>query len=311
MNGISFVFINGEFNANLSDMGLLPDAITLHHEKNQIRLHVPKNQVLAHPIHFTYLNGCKELQHNIILEENSRLVVVEEYFSDHENAYLTNTILELQLNKYAKMHYYKIQNENSYALHHSRIHVEQKESSDIKMFFADCGSQQSKADVKIKLREPYAFCDMQGLYFLNHDNQHIDNAIYVDHIAELSTSSMVFKGVLDKKSKAQFLGKVHVHENAKRTHAHQENHNLLLSSTAEVKSQPELEIYADDIKCTHGATVGQLDQDSLFYLCSRGIDEKTALKMLTDAFVAEIMEKIDDISIRHYIQQRIRSHETF
>jgi Fe-S cluster assembly protein SufD len=310
MNVISFVFMNGEFNEDLSDLSLLPSAISFQSAKNQIELRIPKNQSSTLPIHFKYMNGCHDLLHKVIMEEDSNLVLIEEYADDHEDAYSMHTKLELELNKYAKMHYYNIQNENQKATHQGSICVAQKEASDIKMFFADCGSNQSKVDVKIKLCEPYASCHVHGLYFLNHDSQHIDNSIYVEHLAELGTSSMVFKGVLDKKSKAQFLGKVHVYENAKRTHAHQENHNLLLSSMAEAKSQPELEIYADDIKCTHGATVGQLDQESLFYLRSRGIDEKTALKMLTDAFVAEIMEKIDDTSIRNYIQQRVGSHET-
>jgi Fe-S cluster assembly protein SufD len=311
MNVISFVFIDGEFNEDLSDISLLPSAISFKSEKNKIQLHIPQKQISPLPIHFKYLNGCKDLQHKIIMEEQSSMVFIEEYASNHEDAYLTNAMLEVQLNKHANMHYYKIQNENQQASHQGCIQVEQKESSDIKMFFADCGSNKSRSDVKIKLQERYASCCMNGLYFLNHDDQQIDNAIHVEHMAELGTSSMVFKGVLDKKSKAQFLGKVHVYENAKRTNAHQENHNLLLSSTADVTSQPKLEIYADDIKCTHGATVGQLDQDSLFYLRSRGIDKNTALKMLTDAFVAEIVEKIEDLSIRNYIQQRISQHEAF
>jgi Fe-S cluster assembly protein SufD len=311
MNVISFVFINGEFNEKLSDVSIMPDTVVFQNEKNQLRLHIPKNQVLPLPIHFKYLNGCDSLQHNIVMEENSSLVFIEEYASDHTDAYLTNARLELQLHKHARLHYYKIQNENQQASHQVFINLAQSEASEVNMFFADCGSNKSRSDVHVKLNEPHASCIMNGLYFLNHDNQHIDNAIYVEHVAELGVSSMIFKGVLDKKSKAQFLGKVHVHENAQRTNAHQENHNLLLSSQADVTSQPKLEIYADDIKCTHGATVGQLDQDSLFYLRSRGIDEGTALKMLTDAFVAEIVEKIDDLSIRHYIQQRVAQHEAF
>ncbi len=311
MNVISFVFINGEFNKELSDISLLPDAITFQHENKQLQLHIPKEQTSKLPIHFKYLNGCDDAQYKIIMEENSSIIFIEEYVANHDDTYLTNAMLELQLHKNAKMHYYKIQNENKNASHQTCIQVEQKEASDIHMFFADCGSHKSRSDVNIKLSERFASCHMHGLYFLNHNDQHIDNAIHVEHLAELGTSSMVFKGVLDKKSKAQFLGKVHVHENAKRTHAHQENHNLLLSPMADVTTQPMLEIYADDIKCTHGATVGQLDQDSLFYLRSRGIDEYTALKMLTDAFVAEIVEKIEDMSIRSYIQQKVAQHEAF
>lgn len=311
MNVISFVFIDGVLHKDLSSMHLLPATVAFSHDNNQIQLHIPKNEVLPLPLHFKYLNGCEGLQHKIVLGENSSMVFIEEYASDHHKAYLTHATLELKLSKAAKMDYYKIQNENSFASHQGFVHVEQKESSDIRMFFADCGSNKSRSDIKISLHEPQASCHMHGLYFLNHNDQQIDNAIHVEHMAELGTSSMIFKGVLDKKSKAHFLGKVHVYENAKRTNAHQENHNLLLSSMADVTSQPILEIYADDIKCTHGATVGQLDHDSLFYLRSRGIDEVTAMKILTDAFVAEIVEKIDNIVIRNYIQQRVAQHEAF
>lgn len=310
MNAISFVFIDGKYSEKWSDITLLPSDIEFHYEQDQILLRIPKNKSILSPIHFKYLNGCSA-RRKVILEENSVLSFMEEYISDHDLHYVTHSNLELRLNKNSTMHYYKIQNENQKAFHENFMQVEQQEASDIKMFFADRGSMQSKSDVSIHLSERNAACCMNGLYFLNHDNQHVDNTIRVEHIAELGTSSMNFKGVLDKKTKAEFSGKVYVHKNAKRTSAHQENHNLLLSSSAEVCSEPQLEIYADDIKCTHGATVGQLNQDSLFYLRSRGIDQATALKMLTDAFVTEIMDKVTDLSIRNYIQQRVAYYEVF
>ena len=141
---------------------------------------------------------------------------------------------------------------------------------------------------------------MHGLYLLNRDQQKLTNQIHIDHEAPLGKSSMVYKGVLAKKSQASFNGRVHVPKEGQYASAHQANHNLLLSKDAKVHTEPQLEIYADDIKCTHGATVGQLDQESLFYLRSRGIQENDALKLLTDAFTAEIMNKITDPLIRQH-----------
>lgn len=308
MNIISFIFQQGQFQKELSDP--IPEGFHFSCKNNQIQLHVPKETIVPSILHFKYLNGCDELQRTWTVEENSSVKIIEEYSHDHEEMYATKTQLYVQLNKFANLKYHKIQSENLKAHHQTTIHIEQKASSHAGLFFADCGGNQSSANVKISLLEPDATCLMHGIYFLNHDEQNIENEIYVEHAAELGTSAMIFKGVLDKKSKAKFQGSVHVHEKAKRTKAYQQNHNLLLSSMAEVSSKPQLEIYADDVKCTHGATVGQLDQDALFYLRSRGIDEKMALKMLVDAFVVEMMEKIEDPFIRHYIQQRVAQHET-
>lgn len=308
-NIISLVFQQGQFQKELSDA--IPSSFHFSCENNQMILYVPKETVLASILHFKYLNGCDGLQRIWTIEENSSVKIVEEYTHDHEKAYATNTQLNVQLNKFSNMKYHKIQSENQKAHHQGTIHVEQRESSSASMFFVDCGGNQSSSTINVLLSERDATCHMHGIYFLNHDEQNIENEVYVEHTAEHGTSAMVFKGVLDKKSKARFQGRVHVHEKAKHTNAHQQNNNLLLSSLAEVGTKPQLEIYANDVKCTHGATVGQLDQDALFYLCSRGIDAEIALKMLTDAFVAEIMEKIEDPFIRNYVRQRVAQHDAF
>ncbi len=121
------------------------------------------------------------------------------------------------------------------------------------------------------MQEPGAECRTGGFYHLHHDNQYIDNHIDIDHVAPRSNSEMLYKGILDNKSRAVFNGRLHVEKDAQKIIAYQANHNLLLSNDAEVYSKPELEIYADDVKCKHGATTGQLDQDAFFYLRSRGI----------------------------------------
>ena len=132
----------------------------------------------------------------------------------------------------------------------------------------------------------------------------------MNHLAEHGASSMLFKGLLDKKSRATFNGKVYVHPRAQHIRAQQANHNLLLSPHAEVNSKPELEIYADDIKCAHGATVGQLDAESLFFLRARGIDKELAIDLLTQAFSAEVFNRIENAAVRRYVEDRAGiSHE--
>jgi len=144
---------------------------------------------------------------------------------------------------------------------------------------------------------------------LNQDQQHVDHHLHVDHLASHGASSMLYKGILDKKSRAVFNGKVYVHPATKQISAHQANHNLLLSNEAEVNSKPELEIYSDDVKCTHGATIGQLDHESLFYLTSRGIEKNEAHKLLIRAFAEEVYSKMDDVMIRQYVQKRMNDYD--
>lgn len=313
MNALSFVFINGQFAEHLSDKNLLSHGVDFRVDEGGAVLQVADHYHAATPIHLKFISDSDrnvQLSRRVVLGRNSKLAVIEEYTgAEGAKGYSFHSRLEVELNDYATMDYFKLQNENITASHHAAILVEQKESSTLNLFFADCGGQKSHADLQVRLHEPYAVCHMHGLYFLNHDDQEVNNVINVQHLAEHGTSSMIFKGVLDKKSRALFNGKVHVHDKAQHTNAHQANHNLLLSANAEVTAQPQLEIYAEDIKCSHGATVGQLDADSLFYLRARGIEKPAALKMLTDAFIAEIMNKIESSVIREYFYSRVSQHE--
>jgi Fe-S cluster assembly protein SufD len=345
---ISLVFINGHFNERLSDHSLLPPEVIfsslntalprheslikpyLLHEFDTQRypfatlnaalttdgvfLYVPKNCIVPQLIHLIFFNteqnGFIACPRNIIIaDQNSQVVLLEDYRVGSSENYFINTVTELYAHDNAQVDYYKLQNEHPTATHIANVFVQQKRDSWVNTFFADWGGQGVREEVTVNLHEPGATCRMNGLYLLNQAEQHIDNHIYVDHVAAHCTSSILYKGILDKKTQAVFNGKVYAHPGAQQTQAQQANHNLLLSAEAEVNTKPELEIYADDVKCTHGATVGQLDKNALFYLRSRGIEQDAALKLLTRGFMGEVLNQITEGPIRDYIQLRVGQHE--
>jgi Fe-S cluster assembly protein SufD len=156
-------------------------------------------------------------------------------------------------------------------------------------------------DIDVAIREPGAAVELLGLYLAS-GRQHIDNHTRVDHCVGPATSAEEYRGILTDRARCVFNGKAIVHTGADGTDARQSNHNLLLSDKAEIDTKPELEIYADDVKCSHGATVGQLDTDALFYLRSRGLDENEAARALTRAFAATIVERVDMADVRPYLE---------
>lgn len=312
MNNIVITFINGQFSEKLSDISLLPKEIGWGIDT--FSLHVPKNFTLSTPIRLLFLNTEKNNfisspHHVLVAEENSCITLIEEHTADVAEHYSTKITTDMHVKNRAVFNYYKIQKESFTATHTAKLRIEQEKDSCVNAFFLDCGSRSAYEEVNVRLNQKGAECHLRGLYSLQHDNQQINHHVHVDHLAAQGMSSMEYKGILDKKSHAEFRGKVWVHPAAQKISAHQENHNLLLSAAATVSTKPELEIYADDVKCTHGATVGQLDTDSLFYLRARGIEKEVALKLLTSAFAAEIMNKIAQPYIKQYMQQRVSYYE--
>lgn len=344
---ISLVFHNGHFSAEMSDTHLLPHEVTLlplsealkSHESiikpylqqeydgkkhpfiylnsammhEGVFLHIPANCVVPHPIHLLFMNThhthfISSQRQIIIAEKNSQVKIIEEHIADQASDYLTNVVTQLDVHANAHVDYYKLQTEHTSATHIANLQIQQKQDSKVNTFFIDCGSRLAREDVSVSFQEPYAECQMQGLYLLEQDHQHVDNHLYADHIAPHCTSRMLYKGVLDHQSQAVFNGKVYAHAGAKQTNAHQANHNLLLSPNAEINTKPELEIYEDDVKCIHGATVGQLNDDALFYLRARGIEKEEALTILTHAFIEEIIHSIVDPTIREYVQKRVKHY---
>ena len=309
---IKIAFLNGSFSEKLSDIALLPKEVTLQTEK--LFLHIPKNYKVPFPIYVVFLNSKKNdftsnMHMTILMDEKSEATFFEEHTAENADNYTANVFTEINLEKNARLTYYKLQNESLTATHLANVTVQQKQDSHATTFFVDNGGRLVKEALTVHLSERGAECYLNGLYLLSYNQQQVDNRIHVDHLVAHGKSSMIYKGILDKKSHAIFNGKVLVHPNAQQINAHQANHNLLLSTDAEVNTKPELEIYADDVKCTHGATVGQLDQDALFYLRSRGIEKNAALRLLTQAFVADMMTKIEQSAIQKHIREQVSHHE--
>ena len=338
LSGIRLVFVNGYLSSELSDLSLLPKGVTLCSlaEKTATTngtlptefdakrypfaalntalmtdgfyLSIPDNCVVDETIHCLFLsskqNNFLVCPRNVIVAgANSQITLIEEYANKGAENYFTNTVTEIFAENNATLFYYKIQDESLTATHIANMFVSQKKDSVIKSFCIDRGSCFTRENIAVDLLASGAECYLHGFYKLTQDKQHIDNHILVNHLSQHGTSHMLYKGTLDKKSHAVFNGKVFVHKDAQKTIAMQGNHNLLLSGDSEIDTKPELEIYADDVKCAHGATVGQLDAESLFYLRARGIDKIQAKLLLTQAFADDVLEVISHSDIKDYIQQ--------
>ena len=200
----------------------------------------------------------------------------------------------IELADSAKLDYIKCQREQLDAYHIANILVHQNSNSQFKLWQLAHGAALYRDDVTIQLNGVDATAQLYGLYQAN-QQQHMDMHITVNHNCPQTTSEQLYKGIFDDQAKGVFNGKVLVKPNAQQIVAIQRNNNLLLSRTAEMNTKPELEIYADSVKCSHGATVGQLDHDSLFYLQSRGLDIDMARQLLTQAFLQEVIDTLPDV----------------
>lgn len=278
-------------------------------------LYIPKNTTLESPIHFLFLtttpteNTLLNNRNIILLEENSRAVVFEQHAAlDSENttpSNLTkNNFTTVHLNKGAQLHYYKLQQENRESIHLAQTEFSQARDSQLISHSISLGSRLARDNLTVGLNDIGASCELNGFYALS-DKQHTDHHTRVDHYHPHGTSSECYKGILKDHAKGVFNGKVIVHPAAQKTSSQQINKNLLLSGTAEMNTKPELEIYADDVKCTHGATVGQIEPDALFYLRSRGFDKTAATALLMHAFCDEVLQKMKHAAIADCIRKAV------
>ena len=262
-----------------------------------IQLYLPKKVVADKPIHLIYISTVRDnaawinLRNLIVAEPNSEAIIIESFLNLGDSVYLNNITTEISLAENSKLTHYKFQQEAMPAFHVSLLNVQQKQCSKYSSHSFAFGGKFSRNEMRIGLDEPGSECILQGLYLAD-GRQQIDTLAKVDHNAESCLSREFFKGIINGKAKAIYRGIAYVHPNAQHSDAEQINNNLLLSSAAEVDTKPQLEIYADDVKCSHGATVGQLDEDALFYLRSRGIEEDTARGLLTYSFAKEIIDNI-------------------
>ena len=263
---------------------------------------VKKNAKLKNPISIFYYN-CEEEKYlinnriNIILEENSEAEINEIFFSNNKSIYWNNVHNYVCLKKNSKLQHYKIQLESKNAIHSSSTNIDCENSSIYNNFIFSIGGNMSRIEVISSINSADINFNIKGLY-LAKTNQHHDITTLMQHKHPESKSNQHIKGILQKDSSGVFQGKVIVEQDAQKTDAFQFNQNLLLSETAEVNAKPELEIYADDVKCSHGATTGELDEGMLFYLRSRGLNKEEARKLLIEGFINELFDDIENKELK-------------
>jgi Fe-S cluster assembly protein SufD len=327
----SLVFVNGEFCENLSSFAGLGERVRVSGLANAIRsgvgrperhlgkiaafdthaftalntafirdgafIELQPDAVVDQPIHLIFVSegqgeSISHPRNLIVAAQNSRATIIESYICIRDTAYFTNAVTEISLGEGARLDHYKIQRESETSFHVGTTQIRQARDSQLHSFSFAVGGSLARTNIYTTLEGNAATCTLNGLYLAD-GTQHIDNQTSIEHIAPNCPSHEIYKGILDGRSHGVFNGKVYVHPEAQKTDGKQSNNNLLLSPTARVDTKPQLEIFADDVKCTHGATVGRLDALAMFYLNSRGIGPETARTLLTYAFAADVLETIE------------------
>jgi Fe-S cluster assembly protein SufD len=240
----------------------------------------------------------------LVAEADSSATVVEDYESADDAAHLTNTVVEVFVGERARVVHYKRQAEGLSAFHFAATHAELAAGGSYDLTTVTQGARLSRHDISVRLLAEGAECRVDGLYIAG-AGQHADTHSTIDHVAPRCNSHQLYKGILDGDGRAVFNGRVFVRRDAQQTDARQTNKNLLLSADARVDTKPQLEIFADDVKCSHGATVGQLEEEELFYLLSRGLHPELARNLLTYGFAEELINKIGIDSIKRRLDEAI------
>jgi len=240
-------------------------------------------------------------RHLILLEPGARARVVERFLAVDQPLYFNNLVVEARIGEGAELEHERLQNESPNAFHITTLHVEQLARSRYRGLTCALGAGWSRSELRVVFRAPDAECDLSGLYLAG-DRQLTDVHLDVDHAVPGCTSRETFRGILDGRGRAVFDGRVLVREQAQKSSAQLANANLMLSRNAEIDTKPQLEILADDVQCSHGTTVGQLDDDALFYLRARGLSAAQARRMLCMGFAREILEGCRTPSLREQME---------
>lgn len=326
----NIVLVNGVLSPALSDLVELPEGVTLDgtdtlpldkfsrlldYERTPVAalntaafadavcLYIRENAAIEKPIHLLSLGGqavdpvAFHPRFLIDAGAGSRATILESHIGLGGETYFSNTVTEIGLGQGAMLQHYKLQNEQQNAAHIAAAEVRLSEGSVYENFVLTLGAALSRNEIHVEIMGPHAECRLLGGYLLN-GNQHGDHTTTIDHAAPESSSREVYKGVLDGEARGVFQGKILVRRDSQKTDGHQLNQALLLSRSAEIDSKPELEIYADDVKCSHGATAGELDDEMLFYLRARGIDENSARNLLIAAFIQSALEEISNSAVQ-------------
>lgn len=336
------VFVNGRYASKLSNLSGLPEGVkvsnlatALERDGETVRKHlaqyahwtdhpfvalntalieegafvqIPRGVVIEEPIHLLYLTAgeteplAMHVRNLIVAGESSQARIIESYASANGGTYFTNAVTEIFVGENASIEHYKYQQESRAAFHMASIQAHQRRDSHFTSFSIAVGGALARNDIGAVLDDEGCDCVLNGLY-LGMGKQLVDHHTRLVHAKSHCTSHQVYKGILDDSASGVFNGRILVKPDAQKTDAIQSSRALLLTETATINTQPQLEIFADDVRCTHGATVGQLDAEAVFYLRSRGIDETAARGLLTYAFANEVIDKIKVEALRVQIEQ--------
>ncbi len=274
-------------------------------------LHVPAGERLEKPLHVVYVstNSGQPTQSHVrnllLMEEDARASVIEHYWGNNLKPYFTNTVTKVSLDKGAVLDHAKIQQESPLSFHIGTLAARQNEGSRLVSRVFSIGGALGRSEVETVLVERKAECVLDGLY-LARGHQQLDHRTFIDHLSPSCVSEETYKGVADGESVGIFDGRILVRENAQKTDARQSNKNLELSNKARIYSKPQLQIYANDVKCTHGSATGQLDEEALFYLQSRGLGREEAKRTLVYAFAGEMVERVADGYLKAPLQTMVK-----
>lgn len=261
---------------------------------------------LEQPIHLLFITTEADLAtcpRNLIqMEEGARATIVEHYAGMEETVYFTNALTQIVAKENAQLQHLKLQQESAHAFHIACIRAQQDACSRIISHSFALGALLSRNDISIRMQAPSCEANLNGLYMAS-GRQHVDHHTRIDHLVPRGISRESYRGVLGGAARGVFNGKVIIHPGAQKSDAFQSNRNLLLSEHAEVDTKPQLEIYADDVKCAHGATVGRLDDEQIFYLRTRGLDESEAHNLLIYAFASESFASISSEALRNRLEE--------
>jgi Fe-S cluster assembly protein SufD len=276
-------------------------------------VHIPRGVIAEKPIHLLFVSvpdGSPVMNHPrtlIVAEEGSQATLVEEYVTLGVEPVFCNAVTEMVAADNSVLSHYRIEREQASTFNVSTLSIHQGRSATVASHSILLGGALVRNNVHPVLGGTGGECLINGL-FLGCDNQHIDNYMLVEHASPHCGSRQFYNGILDDHAHGVFHGRIIVHKDAQKTDAKQTNRNLLLSDDAQIDTKPQLEIHADDVKCTHGATIGQIDEEALFYLRSRGITEDSARRLLLLAFAGECLERMKEVSVRRHVETMVNQY---
>ena len=338
------VFINGRYSEQNSDMLNLPEGVIVGSIAEEIKneneivlnnlgkyadyqdhiftalsmaytedgafIYIPEGKIVEEPIHIIFITTSEnekvltQPRNLFVAGKNSQVTIIEHYVSAEESIHFTNAVTEIIADENAFVDHIKLQEESKKAFHIARMEVNQERNSNFHSHLISTGAELTRNDFNARFNDKGGECTLNGLYMID-GTQLFDAHTLMDHAKPHCNSHEHYKGILEDKSRGVFNGKVIVRPDAQKTNAFQENNNILLSDEALVNTKPQLEIFADDVKCSHGATIGQMDDDAKFYLKSRGIGEEASKGILLHAFASDVVTSIKIDSVRNYVEKII------